>query len=256
MKQTYTDKSIIIMNFSGVYKEEPFASNPRFTHLDCSHLHGTDCYCDAEGAKSIQNIIAPYPAEGIHFIDSGDYHYVTKFWTDKINKPFSFVLFDHHTDMQPSRWGEMLSCGGWVKDIADNNKLLRRIYLLGISKEQAASIPARYKGRVIAVTEEKLHAYIEGSKTLLTDTPLYISIDKDVLDTKSAYTNWNQGSLTLDDLKRLLSLIMKRGEIIGIDICGECPVTLRLYPFPDSPLAIDNKANRELLSLFRRQGLF
>ena len=51
-------------------------------HLDCSHLHGTDCYCDAEGAKSIQNIIAPYPAEGIHFIDSGDYHYVTKFWTD------------------------------------------------------------------------------------------------------------------------------------------------------------------------------
>lgn len=49
------DKSVIIMNFSGVYNEEPFARNPRFTHLDCTHLHGTDCYCDEEGN-------APYAA--------------------------------------------------------------------------------------------------------------------------------------------------------------------------------------------------
>ena len=97
------------MNFSGVYSEEPFALNPRFTHLDCTHLHGTDCYCDKDGQRAIRRIIAPYPAQGIHFIASGDYHYVTKFWTDKISIPFSLVLFDHHTDMQPSQRGGMLS---------------------------------------------------------------------------------------------------------------------------------------------------
>lgn len=47
------------MNFSGIYEVEPFANNPRFIHLDCSHLHGTDCYCDEDGARSIRRIIAP-----------------------------------------------------------------------------------------------------------------------------------------------------------------------------------------------------
>lgn len=77
------NKSVIIMDFSGIYKEEPFAYNPNFIHLDCSRLHGTDCYCDEDGARSIKQIINPYSVNGIHFIDSGDYHYVTKFWTEK-----------------------------------------------------------------------------------------------------------------------------------------------------------------------------
>lgn len=249
-----TDKPVIIMNFSGIYREEPFARNNRFVHIDCSQLHGTDCYCDEEGAKSIRKAISSYPATGVHFIDSGDYHYVTKFWTEKINRPFSLVLFDHHTDMQPSRWSGMLSCGGWVKDMADSDSLLMHIYILGVTKEQASTIPDAYADKVRIITDEQLKEHTDVLKPLAIGEPLYISIDKDVLDTNSAKTDWDQGILTLDDLKRTLSLMLKHEQIIGIDVCGECPATLSLFD-PDRSVEIDDKANSELLTLFKQQEL-
>ena len=95
-----TDKRIawpiIIMNFTGVYDYEAFAWNNKFIWLDCRHLYGTDGYCDREGALALKGMIADYPAEGVHFIDSGNYHYLTKFWTDKLETPFSLIVFDHH----------------------------------------------------------------------------------------------------------------------------------------------------------------
>lgn len=248
------NKSVIIMDFSGIYKEEPFAYNPNFIHLDCSRLHGTDCYCDEDGARSIKQIINPYSANGIHFIDSGDYHYVTKFWTEKIDHPFSLVLFDHHTDMQPSKWSNMLSCGGWVKDMIDGNRFLKHVYILGIPKESAAAIPGKYHDRVNVFTDELLHAHSIHQKPLSINEPLYISIDKDVLDTNSARTDWDQGIMTLDDLKGALALMLRHEKIIGIDICGECSATLSLFDM-DNALAINNKANSELLELFTKQGL-
>lgn len=242
------------MNFSGVYDEERFARNPRFTHLDCSHLLGTDCYCDEEGSRSIRRMIEPYSAEGVHFIDSGDYHYVTKFWTDKIKSPFSLVLFDHHTDMQPSRWCDMLSCGGWVNDVIDGNRFLRHVYIMGIPEAGAASIPEAYRDKVRVFTDVRLHRHLLTAKSLDIAEPLYVSIDKDVLDTSSARTDWDQGILTLGDLKRVLSMLLRHERVIGVDVCGECPATLSLFD-ADGSVAIDNEANRELLELFRRNGL-
>lgn len=64
-------KQLIIMDFTGVYNYEPFIRNQNCIWLDCRHLYGTECYCDEEGAASLKRLIADYPAEGIHFIDSG-----------------------------------------------------------------------------------------------------------------------------------------------------------------------------------------
>ena len=80
---------IIIMNFTGVYDYEAFARNNKFIWLDCRHLYGTEGYCDRDGTLALKRMIADYPAEGVHFIDSGNYHYLTKFWTDKLETPFS-----------------------------------------------------------------------------------------------------------------------------------------------------------------------
>jgi hypothetical protein len=117
-------KQLIIMDFTGVYNYEPFIRNQNCIWLDCRHLYGTECYCDEEGAASLKRLIADYPAEGIHFIDSGNYHYLTKFWTDKLNYPFSLLVFDHHPDMQPPLFEDMISCGSWVKDMLDTNPYL------------------------------------------------------------------------------------------------------------------------------------
>ena len=91
---------VVIMNFTGVYAHEVFARNNQFIWLDCRHLSGTRGYCDKEGIRKLKRVIAGYPAEGIHFIDSGNYHYLTKLWTDKLRVPFYLIVLDHNPDMQ------------------------------------------------------------------------------------------------------------------------------------------------------------
>ena len=59
--------------------------------------------------------------------------------------------------------------------------------------------------------------------------PVYISIDKDVLNPASAATNWDQGSLSLWELEKLLAVILQKEQVVGIDICGECSTTLNLF---------------------------
>lgn len=84
-------KDVVVMNFSGVYDLERMPHDGRFRWLDCRHLSGTDCYCDDEGKEALSKIISSCPAGGIHFIDSGNYHYVTKFWTDRIGEPLFWL---------------------------------------------------------------------------------------------------------------------------------------------------------------------
>ena len=43
-----------------------------------------------------------------------------------------------------------------------------------------------------------------------------------MLDRYSARTNWNQGSMSVDTLKKLLSEVFTHQRVIGVDICGEC----------------------------------
>ena len=89
--------------------------------MDFTGLKGVNGYCDEEAGREIRERIEDLSPMEVHFIDSGNFHYISKFWTDKIREDFVLVLFDHHTDMQPSRFGELLSCGSWVKDALDTN---------------------------------------------------------------------------------------------------------------------------------------
>ncbi len=90
------------MNFTHVYEQESFTKNKKFVWIDCTDITGTDCYCDKDAMRILKERIATFPPEGIHFIDSGNHHYMSKLWTDKITSPFSLVVFDHHPDMLPS----------------------------------------------------------------------------------------------------------------------------------------------------------
>lgn len=239
------------MNFTGVYDYEPFSHNKKFTWLDCTHLQGVECYCDKEGAHALKRVIANYPADGIHFIDSGNYHYLTKFWTDKIQQPFSLIVFDHHPDMQPPLFEEMISCGSWVEDTIESNPYLRKVIIIGASENLIKHVSPKYQQTVEFYSEQSLQheaSWKQFSNETI-DTPVYISVDKDVLNPQSAVTNWDQGSLTLNELEHLLSIILKHEKIIGIDICGECSSTLNIFE-AEKGTQLDNTANQELLNLF------
>ena len=86
--------------------------------LDCdfSYLDGTCCYCSPESAALIRRRTAEMELHAVHLIGTGDYHYQTLFWLERMRKPFSLILVDNHPDDQEDAFGgQLLSCGGWVR---------------------------------------------------------------------------------------------------------------------------------------------
>ena len=60
-------------------------------------------------------------------------------------------------------------------------------------------------------------------ESLYKQIPIYISVDKDVLDEKYAVTNWDQGEMSLYMLEEVLKVLVTDYDVIGIDICGVFP---------------------------------
>ena len=104
----------VIMNMSGIYREEKFWKGQETVWVEAEDITGTNCYCDEDARTEISCRIDKFSSEGVHFIDSGNYHYLTHLWIGKIKQPFRLLVFDNHTDMQPPAFGGLLSCGGWI----------------------------------------------------------------------------------------------------------------------------------------------
>ncbi len=243
---------VYIMNFTHAYEQEPFMNDQGFQWINCTEISETECYCSVKAEKSIRQKIAPYTPRGIHFIDSGDYHYISKLWTDKIEYPYSLIIFDHHTDMQPALCENLLSCGCWVKSILDSNPFCQEVYLIGVADDLIKGVKAtQYKNRLffLSETDLKRKATKKQLAHMQIDTPIYISIDKDVLSPQFAVTNWDQGSLSLKELKELLQIILNKQRIIGIDICGECPQAISTLVQTDAEY-VNNLSNKYLLQTF------
>ena len=92
----------MIFDFTQCY---PKRKEPGLEWHDCSAIGGSRLYCSRDAEEKIKALIAPAGVSGIHFIDSGDYHYISKIMTDFIKEPFTLVLIDHHTDMQDASLG-------------------------------------------------------------------------------------------------------------------------------------------------------
>ena len=269
---------ITIHDFTGVYSEQPFLQTlrdsshnvapasenvgavtveektTRVKWLDSTQISGTDCYCDDDAVAAIREQIANAGienAEGIHFFDNGNYHYMSKIWTDMVQEPFSLVVFDHHPDMHPPRFGDILSCGGWVTKALNENKFIDNVIIIGVADHlvdeilsEIASHPSGARIDKVSFIPESEIANIQTGSLLTAHSsqPLYISIDKDALSPSNALTNWDQGSLRLEHMKSIISEIAKDHRIIGVDICGE-----RARDIEDSRAdALNNRLNREL----------
>lgn len=187
----------IIIKMTDAYDYQSFYETiENCTMIDCRDLEGTRCYLDDSAKSILVDRLNEYSAEGIHFIDSGNYHYLSLLWLQKITTPFNLVLFDHHPDNQPPSFGEITSCGGWVLEATETLPNLKNVFTYGVGDETPIdNIP--------------------------TDLPIYISIDKDALSTEFAITDWDQGNMTLDELLKDLESLYSSHQIIGVDICGD-----------------------------------
>ena len=221
-----------ILDFTGVYEAQPFMQELRgradTRYIGCGDIPGTDCYCDDDAIETIRKRIAEAgitDARGTHFFDNGNYHYMSKIWTDMIQEPFSLVVFDHHPDMQEPRFGNILSCGGWVKKVVEENPFVDNVVILGVADPLADEFR---NDKVSFIRESELPSVTlerrspDRIHSILSHSPnLYISIDKDALSTDYAATNWDQGSLSLEHTKAIIDALARNHKIIGVDICGE-----------------------------------
>ena len=67
-----------ILDFTHIYIDENIEQTENIVRIDCSDILETDLYCTKEGEAEIQKRIENFSINGVHFIDSGNYHYITK----------------------------------------------------------------------------------------------------------------------------------------------------------------------------------
>ena len=282
---------ITVQDFTGVYAEQPFmrelreksAKSADIHWLDCTKIVGTDCYCDDDAVKAINEMIDNAESgcvsenrgnsgnvPTIHFFDNGNYHYMSKLWTDRIQQPFTLIVFDHHPDMQPPRFGGILSCGGWVLEVLQNNKFIQNVVIIGVADHLADEIREELSqagdtgilDKATFIKESELEKDIplsslpstcSGQATRLSSN-IYLSIDKDALDPAFAATNWDQGSLSVESLKKIITELAANHKILGIDFCGE-----RAHDFEGDANhtvqkadSLNNSLNRELVDFLQK----
>jgi len=190
---------------------------------DYSALEGTNCYCSADSADRIREHVAGLPLHAFHEIGTGDYHYISLFWLERLEEPFQLVLFDHHPDDQPGAFGDdLLSCGSWVAHARSLTYLQRDCWI-----RDAVDFP------ILAA---------------LPDLPVYVSIDLDVLSREYARTDWDQGQMTMPELSGALRSLIASHRILGVDLCGGH--TLEKGASPED-LALNAVTGEALFDLFR-----
>jgi arginase family enzyme len=260
--------SLVRMDFSGIYDHQSFyrsdvvslSGEPgdngfgEMSRVDLCGLSGTNCYCDDEAMQQIREAIREFPAEGIHFVDSGNYHYMSRIWLEKVTEPFRLVVFDNHTDMQPPAFGGILSCGGWIAAALEELPFLKEVILIGPDEEAYRTVDSIWKERVTWVSREQLAAWngeelYSFLRQIPTDLPVYLSIDKDVLSQEELKTNWSQGDLRFEVLLQCLvsmeeTVCGQGSRILGMDVCGECDVD-----HPDKIIESD-RINSQLLAFW------
>lgn len=265
----------MILDFTHVYRDEDIKDIDRFRYIDCSDIQETDMYCSKNAYEKIWGRIEPYGIQGIHYIDSGNYHYITKIITDHITEPFGLVMYDHHTDMQIPMVPEMMSCGDWAGQTLIQNENLRQLVIVGPPESDIEQTLESYSGsqsgRLLTFSAEDLHGGLPEDKLkhIRTDLPLYISIDKDVLGTEYTETNWSQGDMSIDGLERLLSVFLggqgeekntdacrnderydggiRHSRILGVDVCGEVQTDISVPEY----LEAEEKNEKVNIELFR-----
>ena len=107
--------------------------------------------------------------------------------------------------------------------------------------EQPGEPGKQAREKLVYISREEIKNKAMDGKISRIDmtVPVYISIDKDVLDRSGARTNWDQGEMPLAVMEKLLLEVFVHQQVIGVDICGECSL---LEPLQE--LMEDERINR------------
>lgn len=233
---------------------------------------------------------------GTVFLGSGDFHHLSHLLIGRRDpgQTCDVVVLDNHPDNMRFPFG--IHCGSWVRHSVAW-PWVGTIHVLGITSADVTwrhawenHLLPLYRGRVrywtIGVatswaTPLGLSGAVASFPTAAAlvaafiaflasqRRPVYLSIDKDVLDPAVARTNWDQGCLALADVQHLIAALT--GRLVGSDVTGEVSAYRYragwkrwLSALDDQPAvaadqlagwqAQQNAVNRQLLGWIRAAG--
>jgi len=252
----------------------------RTIRLACRH--GTFARFEMQLARLLGSSHDTQPS--LSFLGSGDFHHVSLALLRRLTGPFNLLVIDNHPDWM--RGIPFLHCGTWLYHAAQLPNVQQIFHLggdvdfdnayrwlapwpmirsgkiivapsrrrfQGRSWDQIAHQPLRRRPEQL-VGEDFLSKWLAPYRAELATCPLYISLDKDVLNASEAVVNWDSGYLTAAEVMMVLTVFLDAadGELAGMDVVGDwSPVRLRgwmrrlLHWIEHPRLAIDaNEATR------------
>lgn len=248
---------LTFLDFDGTYEEQTELC-VRFPHhwVDFRTLRQASLYCTLESFRAIERKLAgEAPQPRVTLIGCGNYHFVTLALLERLRRPFALVLVDRHTDSKESLVENMISCGSWIRHALRRVKLLKRVVMVGQPPEAIASLPQELRRRIFYLPDLS-EAEVSRFFATLPDQDVYLSIDKDALDSAVARTNWDHGSLRLKDLQSFIARFAERRRLCGADICGELPASPLdlLRPEIRSAIGRNERTNEVLLDALLNAG--
>lgn len=240
-KEVVKTADITIMDFSKAYEQENFFENAAIRWVDCTNIHETNCYCSMQAESQLEDRVMDVSPQGIHFLDSGNYHYVSGIWMNKLGVPFDLILIDHHPDMQLPQFDGVISCGGWVKQLMESNPYVQNVILIDVEVTLLGKEALDQRVRVYSKQDVLSGICLQKPAE---KKPVYISLDKDVLGYGNARTQWSQGKMTFLELKQILNKLFAEYDVLGMDICGESADFSNL-----EDVIINNRTNKKLLQM-------
>jgi len=212
-------------------------------------------------AGQVRRRISALDMNAVTFLGSGDFHHISEILVSRFQEPISLIVFDFHPDWDalPPRLGcgswitqalrskNILKCilaGVSSADISSggiqsgslsllkDNRLEIYPYQHRPSLVFLRAVPANISLRSkrglfyheIYWNEMRGKNLADLFTSVLKNIPtkkVYVSIDKDCLTRRYAFTNWEEGLISLPELLTMLGLIRERLDIVGLDITGD-----------------------------------
>jgi len=187
------------------------------------------------------------------FYGSGDFHHVTLALLRRLHEPFNLLVLDKHPDWM--RGVPVLHCGTWLYHALRLPRLQRVFHLGGdLDFDNWFRLLAPWRqlrdGKIVVypavrrfvrgrwrhvpneplresaeslLDERRLDAILGNLRTDLARHPLYISLDKDVMQARDAIVNWDSGHLELSEVCTILAWFLAAcgDSLAGMDILGD-----------------------------------
>jgi arginase family enzyme len=234
------------------------------------------------------------------FFGSGDFHHLTALFVSRHPEPVTIIHFDNHPD-----WVRYptINCGSWV-NMALRSRNVAKVVTIGPCSDDLqnpewkfANLPAMREGRLAVypwrsnptrlwgaplttpggntdgkrltwrnLADESWSDFLDELVGSLTVPALWITIDKDVLRSGEAVTNWDQGGMALDHVVAALRRLANSFRIVGVDVCGDysrprLKDPLRAFlswsdrpelpPHQADDLAVNDRTNARLVAALR-----